>query len=126
MTSSSSIRLLVLDLDNTLYDRVGFFVPSFYRMVDVACQILQVDHDVLLSELQRIHQQYGNSEQPYALLETDIVMTKYPNRTRAEKAKILDQAFYAFNKSRKELLKLFPFVDEVLDQIRGSGCSIVA
>jgi FMN phosphatase YigB (HAD superfamily) len=126
MTRTPIIRLLVLDLDNTLYDWVGFFVPSFYRMVEVASELLNVEREQLLSDLQVVHQKYRNSEQPFALLETNSVAIAYPNKTRAELAATLDTAFHAFNKTRKELLKLFPGVKETLEKIKLTGCPIVA
>jgi FMN phosphatase YigB (HAD superfamily) len=120
------ISLLILDLDNTLYDWVGFFVPAFYEMVDVAGPIAGVPTDVLLSDLQEVHQRYGNSEHPYALLETKAVLSKFPGKTRAELADIFDSAFHAFNKKRLEHLRLFPGVRETLDLIKETGCIIVA
>ena len=68
-----TIRLVVTDLDNTLYDWVSFFVPSFYAMVDEAVELLQVARERLLDDLQEVHVRYGTSEQPFALLETKVV-----------------------------------------------------
>ena len=42
------IKLLVTDLDNTLYDWVGFFAKAFRAMVEVAVPILGVDREALL------------------------------------------------------------------------------
>ena len=33
------LKVLVCDLDNTLYDWVGFFVPALYAMVDETVRI---------------------------------------------------------------------------------------
>ncbi|MCX6578961.1 MAG: HAD family hydrolase [Candidatus Aminicenantes bacterium] len=126
MREYTQIELLIIDLDNTLYDWISFFVPAFYRMIDVAVEILQVDRETLLTDIQKVHQKYGNSEHPFALLETGAAINRFPGKNRAELAKILDPAFHAFNKKRKELLRLFPGVFETLKFINESGCTVVA
>lgn len=126
MKKKPHIELLIVDLDNTLYDWIGFFVPAFYRMIDVAVEILNVDRETLLTDIQLVHQKYGNSEHPFALLETSVVKNRFPGKCHAELARLLDPAFHAFNKKRKELLKLFPGVLETLQFIHQSGCKIVA
>ena len=126
MKKRAHIELLIVDLDNTLYDWIGFFVPALYRMIDAAVEILNVDHETLLTDIQAVHQKYGNSEHPFALLETKAVKNRFPGKSREELARLLDPAFHAFNKKRKELLKLFPGVLETLQFIHESGCKIVA
>ena len=43
-------KLLITDLDDTLYDWAGFFVPAFYAMVDEIVAITGLDRDGLLRE----------------------------------------------------------------------------
>src|SRR5712692_8237439 len=100
----SKIHLLVCDLDNTLYDWIGYFVPSFYAMVDKAVAITGCDREQLLDEFRIVHQKFHDSEQPFALLETATVKELYgdviPDRARIK----LDPAFHAFNSERKRNL----------------------
>src|ERR1700737_3268202 len=72
-------RLLICDLDNTLYDWVGYFVPSFYAMVDEAVRITGCDRETLLDDFRRVHQAREDSEQPFALLETETIKQIYPD-----------------------------------------------
>ena len=44
------IKLLVTDLDDTLYPWLGFFVPAFYGMVDELSRILKIDENVIIAE----------------------------------------------------------------------------
>lgn len=120
-----SIRLVITDLDNTLYDWVSFFVPAFYAMVDVAVQTLDVDRDTLLDELQVVHQRYHNSEQPFALLETPAVATRFPGKDRKELRRLLDPAFRAFNEVRDDTLRLYPGVLDTLRTLRAGGVAVV-
>lgn len=123
--SGSRIKLIVCDLDNTLYDWVSFFVPSLYLMIDQAVGIMSCDKEQLLDDLKNIHQHYHNSEHPYSLLETRT----YKNWAleHGDSAReLIDPAFHAFNSSRKRLLQLYPTVFATLDIIRNAKVAIVA
>ena len=39
-------KLLITDLDDTLYDWLGYFIPSFYGMVDEIASITKINKDV--------------------------------------------------------------------------------
>jgi phosphoglycolate phosphatase len=125
MADNKAIKLLVTDLDNTLYDWLSSFVPAFYKMIEVAVEILQVDREQLLDEMKAVHQQYHNSEQPFALLETPTVERKYPRATRLERKGYLNEAFREFSIVRKHNLRLYPGVRETLHKIRETGCTVV-
>jgi phosphoglycolate phosphatase len=106
---------VVTDLDNTLYDWVTCFTTAFYRMVAVAAERLGVDQERLIDELREIHRRYGNSEQPFALMETPSVLERYPGANRPHLARELDDAFQAFNRVRRQHLRLY---DGVLDTLQ--------
>jgi FMN phosphatase YigB (HAD superfamily) len=55
-------KLLITDLDNTLYDWITFFTASFRSMVTELKSMLETSEDNLLEEFKSIHQRYGNSE----------------------------------------------------------------
>jgi phosphoglycolate phosphatase-like HAD superfamily hydrolase len=119
-------RLLVCDLDNTLYDWVGYFVPSFYAMVDAVVEITRCDREKLLDDFRAVHQKHGDSEQPFALLETDTIQAIYRGAPPTMVLRALDPAFHAFNSARKENLKLHPQVRETLDSLRAAGITLIA
>jgi phosphoglycolate phosphatase len=119
-------KLLICDLDNTLYDWVHYFVSSFYAMVDSVCAVTGCDRNVLLDDFRAVHQLHGDSEYPFSLLETDTVRQLFPHRSRAEAAEKLDAAFHAFNTARKSTLQLYPGVREGLDGLEAAGISLVA
>lgn len=118
-------KLVVTDLDNTLYDWVTYFSHAFYAMVDAAVGELVVDREQLLDELRDVHRLHRNSEHPFALLETAMVRSRFPNATAAELKARLDVAFHAFNSARKERLRLYDSVVETLVTLRAQGVSIV-
>ena len=122
----ASKQLLVCDLDNTLYDWVAYFVPSFYAMVDAATQIIGCDKEELLDDFRQVHQRHGDSEHPFALLETRSVIDRYAGWPVESILQELDPAFHAFNSARKENLKLHPHVRETLDLLTAADIKIVA
>jgi FMN phosphatase YigB (HAD superfamily) len=121
-----SKQMLVCDLDNTLYDWVGYFVPSFYAMVDEIVKLTGCDREILLDDFRDIHRRHGDSEHPFSLLETRTIQSLFMNEGRAEMALKLDRALHAFNSKRKERLKLYPGVAEGLDALSTRGVILVA
>jgi FMN phosphatase YigB (HAD superfamily) len=124
-TSKRSVRLLITDLDNTLYDWVSYFSKSFSALITSAEILLGTPKSRLLEEFKLIHQHHHNTEHPFALLEIKTVCDKFPNLSRREKKKLLDPAFYAFNKERKTTLRAYEGVERTLSAIAETGCLIV-
>jgi phosphoglycolate phosphatase len=118
-------KLLITDLDNTLYDWVTFFTASFRAMVVELARLLDTKEELLLSEFREVHRKYGNSEQPYALLEIPSVQLKFSELNRTEIIKELDSALHLFNRTRKQTLTLYPGVEEVLRELTAQGVMIV-
>lgn len=127
MTSPhTQVKLLICDLDNTLYDWVAYFVPSFYAMVDKVVDLLRCDREQLLDDFREVHQHHHDSEHPFALLETRTVINSFKGWERSEIAQALNPAFHAFNSARKKHLSLHPGVEPTLEYIRQRGVRLVA
>jgi phosphoglycolate phosphatase len=119
-------KLLVCDLDNTLYDWVGYFVSAFYAMVDELVTMTNFDRERLLDDFREVHRYHNDSEHPFALLETKAMQDLFLNEGRGEMARKLDRVFHAFNKKRKEKLQLYPGVREGLDALTDAKVMLVA
>lgn len=118
-------KLLITDLDNTLYDWVTFFTCSFRGMVEELTKLLNVNEEELLNEFRAVHQKYGNSEQPFALLELPSVLRAYPGLSRGEIMQKLDPALHRFNSIRKRTLSLYPNSAETFEYLTGKGVTVV-
>lgn len=118
-------RLLITDLDDTLYDWIGFFIPSFYGMVDEMANITQINRDTLLKEFKLIHQHYRSVEYPFASLELPSILNKYSGKSKEEIKEILGEAFHKFNSIRKCNLKLYDGVEDTLKHLIENDITII-
>jgi FMN phosphatase YigB (HAD superfamily) len=119
------VAAVIVDLDNTLYDWVTFFSEASTAMAAAAARELGTTTDAVLAELKAVHQRYGDSEYPFALLETAAVSARWgSDRQTAKRA--LQRAFGAFNEARERILKLYPGTLVALTRIRSMGCPVVA
>jgi FMN phosphatase YigB (HAD superfamily) len=122
----SPISLVIIDLDNTVYDWFTAFVPAFYAMVHEAAPLIGIDEDELLDDLQVVHRKHGDSEHPFALLETRAVRRAFSQKSQEHVAQLLDPAFHAFNRVRKQNLRLYEGVYETLEELVRLHVPVVA
>jgi FMN phosphatase YigB (HAD superfamily) len=125
MTHNNPVRLVITDLDNTLYDWVTFFATSFTAMADALAELLGLPIEQVYREFKSVHQHYGNSEQPFAILELPSVKSRFRLANRDELLQRLSGPLRAFNSTRKRQLTLYPGVRETLSVIRAAGIDLV-
>jgi FMN phosphatase YigB (HAD superfamily) len=118
-------KLLVTDLDNTLYDWVTFFANSFAEMISKLIEITGIDRSTLISEFKGVHQHYGNSEQPFSVLELPSIQRHFGTTSREKLLRLVDPALYAFNRARKAHFQLYPSVRETLNDLNSRGVVVV-
>ena len=118
-------KLLITDLDDTLYGWLDFFIPSFYAMVNEVVKITEIDKSTLLKEYKEKHQYYGSVEYPFVTLQLPSIRQKYSTLTEVELKKLLGEAFHKFNSVRKKRLKLLPNVEETLRTLHEKGITII-
>ena len=116
---------LITDLDDTLYDWIGFFIPAFYAMVDELVVITGVDKNVLLSEFKERHQYYGSVEYPFVTLSLPSIKEKYSSLSDEELRIVLNEAFHRFNSVRKRKLQLYDGVEETLKELSDNNVTII-
>lgn len=119
-------KLLITDLDNTLYDWVSFFYKSFDEMLREIENITKLPREILLNEFKEVHQKHHNTEHPFAALELPSVQRALKSSSREQLYTYLDPAFHAFNRARKKYLKSYPEVVDTLTELKHRGVKIVA
>jgi FMN phosphatase YigB (HAD superfamily) len=121
----TTFRVLITDLDNTLYDWYAFFIPAFYAMISEAAKILDCTESKLIDDIRRVHVRYGDVEHPFALIKTSLVQERFGSLSDTDKIRQFDRPFHTFNVIRKEKLQLFPTVRETLSFLKGEGIVII-
>jgi phosphoglycolate phosphatase-like HAD superfamily hydrolase len=124
-TSHPMKRLLITDLDNTLYDWVTFYARAFRGMTDSLVALLGIPRDQLLDEFKAIHQACNNSEQPFAALDLPSVRKAFPGESRERLAARLAGPFEVFNAERRARLRLYDGVKSTLSLLKSDGVRIV-
>lgn len=119
------MKLLVTDLDNTLYDWVTPYVLSFTEMVSALVALTGIEEGILLDEFKGVHRRYRDSEHPFAALELPSLKKMFPKLSRQDLASKIDSAFHAFNSKRNSLLKLYPGVEETLVWMKKKGIPVI-
>lgn len=119
------MRLLITDLDNTLYDWVSYFATAFQAMVKQLAVLLSVDEETLRDQFKRVHQQHENSEQPFAIFELPAVHAHFGDLSNADLYQRLREPLNAFRSAREESLRLYPSVSETLRELFELGVVVV-
>lgn len=119
------MRLLITDLDNTLYDWVSYFALSFETMLRELSLLISVDEETLKDEFKAVHQRHNSSEYPFAILELPSVRTHFCSASRSQLFHRLQGPLAAFRRSREQHLKLYPSVRKTLQHIRSLDILVV-
>ena len=119
------MRLLITDLDNTLYDWVSFFARAFEAMALELTKTLSIDPHSLFTEFKDIHRKHGDSEYPYAVFELPTVRKTFGDLTENELRVKHDSSLHAFNSARHKELRLYDSVRETLSALAQRGILII-
>lgn len=115
-------KLLITDVDNTLFDWQRLWYQSFSAMSRKALEISGLNPELFYAECSQLHQKHGTSE--YA-----FVLTELPSLKRLYGANIMNAmqpAIDSFREARREHLKLYPGVHAALDCLAKAGVTIAA
>lgn len=122
---TSNCRLLILDIDNTLYDWVTSFVPSIYAMIERASEILEISSEQVVAELKAVNQRHGDTEHPEAIFEIATARQKFPDDPD-KVAEFLRPAIVCFQETNAKLLGLYEGVAEKLQETKDRNIPVVA
>lgn len=120
------IRLVVLDLDNTLYNWVDYYVPAFRAMLQELVRLTGLSEEALTASFKRVHQRHRTSEYAFAIEELDVLSPWTRGRSVPEILDTFRSAIQAFRDVRKAKLVLYSGVRESLSELRRQGRKVVA
>jgi phosphoglycolate phosphatase-like HAD superfamily hydrolase len=121
-----SIKLIITDLDNTLYNWIDFYVPSFLSMVRELSKLSGIDDEDLKASFKRVHQQHKTTEYTFAIQELDVLKDQTCGLTGREIVEKYSTAIQAFRKTRKQTLRVYDGVIDTFTRLKGEGKKIAA
>lgn len=118
------IRLVVTDMDNTLYSWVDYIVPAVEAMVDAVVKATGFSRLKVVQSLKAVYTAYESNEYPYALQESSI-FKEFPEFGSFDKL-VIDPARAAFSNARKKYLKPYKGVVETLTALKARKIFVAA
>ncbi len=119
-----AIRLVVTDMDNTLYSWIDYIVPAVEAMVDAVVEATGFPRIKVVQSLKEVYTRYESNEYPFALQESSI-FKEFPEFGSFDKL-IIEPARTAFSAARKKYLKPYKGVVETLTALKQKRIIVVA
>jgi len=117
------VKLLVMDLDNTVWDWFQAWHASFTALLDGLSQATGIGRNELEKAIRPVHQARGTSEYSALLWELPILEPFLAGRSPSV---ALNEVIHAQNSARFHQTELYPGVMTTLEYIRAIGVPIVA
>lgn len=113
--------VLLTDLDNTIYNWVDFFAPSFRAMVHVLAKETKIEEEAIIKDFKHVYNKRASLEYSFSVQELKIFQ-KLP---KDEVENLIRIAKGTFSRVREKNLKPYDGVKETLKWIREGGTEIV-
>jgi len=114
-------RLLITDLDNTLYNFIDYFAPSFRGMVHALAKNINIPEDELIQQFKKVFANHGSLEHGFAVQELSCVQDK----SYEEILGLIKIAKGAYSRVRQKNLEPYPNVKETLSWISQQGIIVI-
>ncbi len=118
------IRLVVTDMDNTLYSWVDYIVPAVEAMVTAIQQATGFQRIKVVQSLKAVYTKYESNEYPFALQESSLY-AEFPEFGSFDKM-VIEPARIAFAGARKKYLKPYKGVVDTLTALKARKIPVVA
>ncbi len=116
-----NIKALFTDLDNTLYNWVDYFAPSFRAMVHALSKAMSISEDTLYENFQEVYAIHGSLEYAYSVQELKVCV----GLAESEIARLVRIARYAFTAVRKTRLEPYAGVEDTLSWLSRNGILVI-
>lgn len=118
MTAPLKYKLIVTDIDNTVFDWVNYYVTAFSQMLSHVSKEIGVPWDVLAEESKAVFTAQGSIEYPFLVQELSSVNRFYGFDIDSMLEKLVRPARDLFLKAAEPLLKPYPGVADTLERLR--------
>lgn len=119
-----TIRLVVTDMDGTLYSWIDYIVPAVESMVEAVCKATALPRIRVVQALKAVYTKYESNEYPFALQESQL-FKEFPDFGSFDKL-VIEPARMSFAEARKKYLRPYKGVVETLEALKAQGIPVVA
>jgi FMN phosphatase YigB (HAD superfamily) len=119
-----SVRLVVTDMDNTLYSWIDYIVPAVEAMVEAVCESTGFPRIKVVQSLKSVYTRYESNEYPFALQESSL-FAEFPDFGSFDKL-VIEPARIAFSEARRKYLRPYKTVVDTLVELRERKVPVVA
>ncbi len=118
------VRLVVTDMDNTLYSWIDYIVPAVETMVDAVMLATGYSRLKVVQSLKAVYSKYESNEYPFALQESSL-FADFPEFGSFDKL-VIEPARMAFGEARRKYLKPYKTVVDTLVALKARKIPVVA
>jgi len=119
------LRLVITDMDGTLYSWVDYIVPALEAMVSSLEQTTGMPRIRIVQSLKEVYEQQGTNEYAFAIQESKI-FHEFAYDFDSFNALVITPARNAFSEMRRRYLRPYKGVVSTLASMRARGVQIVA
>lgn len=121
-------HLIVLDIDNTVFDWVTYYVNAMGALFKSVSKTTGIAIGKLETEAKQVFTQHGSIEYPFLIQELPSVVAHFNEDIDRILAEAVRNGRKAFNDTAKIYLKPYPSIPRTLDSIRRlwPECAIIA
>jgi len=122
------VRLIVTDVDNTLFDWVGYYVSAFGSLLERLSSIIGVPYGVLAAESREVFSRHGSIEYPFLVQELPSVLNHYKEDVDLMLAEAVMPARDTFKDAAGPWLRPYSGVNDTLRTLKARlpGVPLVA
>jgi phosphoglycolate phosphatase-like HAD superfamily hydrolase len=118
LSKNRKISLLVLDIDNTIFDWVSYYTNSFWAMLENVSNCIQVPAEQLASEARLVFESHGSIEYPFVIQELPSVDRFYGDDIDRMLQEAVEPSRQIFLDIAKQYLFPYEGVRECFAQLR--------
>ena len=121
-------HLIVLDIDNTVFDWVTYYVNAMGSLFKGVSEITGIASSKLETEAKQVFTHHGSIEYPFLIQELPSVINHFNGDIERILSEAVSHGRKLFNDTAREYLKPYPSIPSTLGSIRSlwPECAIIA
>jgi phosphoglycolate phosphatase len=118
LSSGRRTSLIVLDIDNTIFDWVTYYTNAFWAMLDSVSKTIGVPASVLAEESKHVFEAHGSIEYPFVIQELPSVVRHYGDDIDRMLNESVEPSRQVFLDVARQHMTTYPGVSEAFHELR--------